>query len=79
MNRRFLAGYLHFKDEPKVKKLRDDVLKYNRMVRDLGLRDHQVGILRRLSVSFGSLPERYHGRKRLAGKHSACSFTAWAC
>ncbi|KZT11387.1 glycerol-3-phosphate O-acyltransferase [Laetiporus sulphureus 93-53] len=42
MNRRFLEGYLHFKDEPKVQKLRDDVLKYNRMVRDLGLRDHQV-------------------------------------
>lgn len=45
MNRRFLAGYLHFKDEPKVRKLRDDVLKYNRMVRDLGLRDHQVSSL----------------------------------
>ncbi|KZT68981.1 hypothetical protein DAEQUDRAFT_710861 [Daedalea quercina L-15889] len=42
LNRRFLEGYLHFKDEPKVKRLRDDVLKYNRMVRDLGLRDHQV-------------------------------------
>ncbi|KZT11385.1 uncharacterized protein LAESUDRAFT_747111 [Laetiporus sulphureus 93-53] len=42
LNRRFLEGYLHFKDEPKVQKLRTDVLKYNRMVRDLGLRDHQV-------------------------------------
>ena len=42
MNRRFLEGYLHFGDEPKVQKLRSDVLKYNRMVRDLGLRDHQV-------------------------------------
>ncbi|KAH9842807.1 glycerol-3-phosphate O-acyltransferase [Rhodofomes roseus] len=42
LNRRFLEGYLHFKDEPKVQKLRNDVLKYNRMVRDLGLRDHQV-------------------------------------
>jgi len=42
LNRRFLEGYLHFKDEPKVQKLRSDVLKYNRMVRDLGLRDHQV-------------------------------------
>ena len=46
LNRRFLAGYLHFQAEPKVKKLRDDVLKYNRMVRDLGLRDHQVGLER---------------------------------
>ncbi|KZT68983.1 hypothetical protein DAEQUDRAFT_670412 [Daedalea quercina L-15889] len=42
LNRRFLEGYLHFGDEPKVQKLRADVLKYNRMVRDLGLRDHQV-------------------------------------
>ncbi|KAH9934780.1 uncharacterized protein B0H18DRAFT_978214 [Fomitopsis serialis] len=42
LNRRFLEGYLHFKDEPKVRQLRADVLKYNRMVRDLGLRDHQV-------------------------------------
>ncbi|TFK92382.1 glycerol-3-phosphate O-acyltransferase [Polyporus arcularius HHB13444] len=42
LNKRFLQGYLHFKDEPKVQKLRDDVLKYNRLLRDLGLRDHQV-------------------------------------
>ncbi|OCH95524.1 glycerol-3-phosphate O-acyltransferase [Obba rivulosa] len=42
LNKRFLEGYLHFKDEPKVQKLREDVLKYNRLVRDLGLRDHQV-------------------------------------
>lgn len=33
---------MHFKDEPRVQKLRKDVLKYNRLVRDLGLRDHQV-------------------------------------
>ena len=42
LNKRFLEGYLHFKDEPKVQKLRADVLKYNRLLRDLGLRDHQV-------------------------------------
>ncbi|KAI0831214.1 glycerol-3-phosphate O-acyltransferase [Trametes gibbosa] len=42
LNKRFLQGYLHFKDEPKVQKLREDVLKYNRLLRDLGLRDHQV-------------------------------------
>lgn len=42
LNKRFLEGYLHFKDEPKIQKLRDDVLKYNRLLRDLGLRDHQV-------------------------------------
>ena len=43
LNKRFLEGYMHFKDEPKVQKLRTDVLKYNRLIRDLGLRDHQVG------------------------------------
>lgn len=42
LNRRFLEGYLHFKDEPKVRKLRADVLWYNRRLQDLGLRDHQV-------------------------------------
>ncbi|KZV88840.1 hypothetical protein EXIGLDRAFT_678483 [Exidia glandulosa HHB12029] len=42
LNKRFIEGYLHFKDEPRVQKLREDVIKYNRMVRDLGLRDHQV-------------------------------------
>jgi len=50
LNRRLLEGYVHFKDEPRVQRLREDVLKYNRLVRDLGLRDHQVslGILAKL-------------------------------
>ena len=42
MNKRFLEGYNHFKDEPRLQALRTNVLKYNRLVRDLGLRDHQV-------------------------------------
>ncbi|KAH7107845.1 glycerol-3-phosphate O-acyltransferase [Auriculariales sp. MPI-PUGE-AT-0066] len=42
LNKRFIEGYLHFKDEPRVQQLRADVIKYNRLVRDLGLRDHQV-------------------------------------
>lgn len=45
LNRRLLEGYTHFKDEPRVQKLRTSVLKYNRLVRDLGLRDHQVSII----------------------------------
>lgn len=45
LNRRFLRGYTHFKDEPRVQKLRTDVLKYNRLIRDLGIRDHQVRLL----------------------------------
>lgn len=36
---------MHFQHEPRVQKLRENVLKYNRAVRDLGLRDHQVGVL----------------------------------
>ncbi|KAJ6596859.1 glycerol-3-phosphate O-acyltransferase [Mycena vulgaris] len=42
LNRRLLEGYVHFKEEPQLQKVRKDVLKYNRLVRDLGLRDHQV-------------------------------------
>ncbi|KAJ7917102.1 hypothetical protein B0H13DRAFT_1608668 [Mycena leptocephala] len=42
LNRRLLEGYEHFKDEPRVQNLRKEVLKYNRLVRDMGLRDHQV-------------------------------------
>ncbi|KAF8212268.1 glycerol-3-phosphate O-acyltransferase [Mycena galopus ATCC 62051] len=42
LNRRLLEGYTHFKDEPQVQKAGKDVLKYNRLLRDLGIRDHQV-------------------------------------
>lgn len=42
LNRRFIQAYLQFKDEPKVKKLSQDVMKYNRILQDLGLQDHQV-------------------------------------
>ncbi|TCD69725.1 hypothetical protein EIP91_006492 [Steccherinum ochraceum] len=42
MNRRFLEGYTHYKDHPNVMKFRDDVAKYNRLLRDLGVRDHQA-------------------------------------
>lgn len=42
LNRRFISGYLEYKDEPKIKQLRNKVLKYNRRLQDLGIRDHQV-------------------------------------
>ncbi|CDO70806.1 hypothetical protein BN946_scf184798.g122 [Trametes cinnabarina] len=59
LNKRFLQGYLHFKDEPKVQKLRDDVLKYNRLLRDLGLRDHQVPMAQKAGwKTFGLLSYR---------------------
>lgn len=35
-------GYLKFKDEPRVMKLREDILRYNKMLKYAGLRDHQV-------------------------------------
>jgi glycerol-3-phosphate O-acyltransferase / dihydroxyacetone phosphate acyltransferase len=47
LNKRFITGYLHFKDEPRIQQLRDNVMKYNRLVRDLGLRDHQVSQAKR--------------------------------
>ncbi|KAI0341694.1 glycerol-3-phosphate O-acyltransferase [Trametopsis cervina] len=49
LNKRFLAAYQQFKDEPRVQKLKIDVLKYSRLVRDLGLRDHQVPGARKAS------------------------------
>ncbi|KAE8209006.1 hypothetical protein CF327_g6956 [Tilletia walkeri] len=42
LNRRFIMGYNKFKDEPRVGALKEDVLKYNRMLSAYGLRDHQV-------------------------------------
>ncbi|KAI0273558.1 glycerol-3-phosphate O-acyltransferase [Gloeopeniophorella convolvens] len=42
LNKRFLLAYSYFKDEPRIQALRAKVLKYNRLLRDLGLRDHQV-------------------------------------
>ncbi|KAF9005622.1 glycerol-3-phosphate O-acyltransferase [Cyathus striatus] len=59
LNKRLLEGYTHFKDEPRVQKLRTDVLKYNRLVRDLGLRDHQVPRAQKASwKTFGLLTYR---------------------
>lgn len=42
LNKRFIEGYLHYQDEPRVIALREHIIKYNRKLRDLGLRDHQV-------------------------------------
>ena len=43
LNKRLLEGYQHFQNEPRIQKLKEDVLRYNRSIRDLGLKDHQVG------------------------------------
>ena len=56
LNKRFLQAYLQFKDEPRIQQLKADVLKYNRRLRDLGIRDHQVPGARKASwKTFGLL------------------------
>lgn len=42
LNRRFIMGYNHYKDDPRVVKLRNSIVKYNRELYLLGIRDHQV-------------------------------------
>ncbi|WFD36733.1 hypothetical protein MCUN1_003620 [Malassezia cuniculi] len=42
LNRRFIMGYLEFKDDPLVIKLRESVMTYNKHLKQAGLRDHQV-------------------------------------
>ena len=44
LNRRFITGYLKYKDEPKVQKLKYQVLAYNHLLRLMGMRDHQVSL-----------------------------------
>lgn len=40
--RRFLYGFNIYKDDPRVKKIYRDVQEYNKMLMDMGLKDHQV-------------------------------------
>ena len=40
--RRLVTGYTHFKDDPRIINLRASVSEYNRKLRMLNLRDHQV-------------------------------------
>lgn len=42
MTRRLLAGYSKFKDEPRIRRLKDAVKRYNKMLYAIGLKDHQV-------------------------------------
>ncbi|PWN29985.1 hypothetical protein BDZ90DRAFT_215501 [Jaminaea rosea] len=42
LNRRFIIGYLKFKDDERIQKLKSDVLRYNKMLIYAGLKDHQV-------------------------------------
>lgn len=42
LNRRLVKGYTHYKDDPRIISLKKSVLVYNRQLRYLNLRDHQV-------------------------------------
>jgi len=41
-NRKLIMGYMQFKDHPKVVALRESVLTYNKHLKQVGIRDHQV-------------------------------------
>ena len=43
MNRRLLNGYLHFKDDPKIKNLSNEILHYNELLKINNIPDHLVG------------------------------------
>lgn len=42
LNRRLVKGYTHFKDDPRIVNLRKSIAAYNKQLRLLGIRDHQV-------------------------------------
>lgn len=42
LSKYFMEGYLRFQDEPKIIELRKRMRKYNRLLRDMGIADHQV-------------------------------------
>lgn len=42
LNRRLVKGYTHYKDDPRIVKLKKSVNDYNKQLWRLGLRDHQV-------------------------------------
>lgn len=42
LNRRFITGYNHFKDDARVIKLKEDVLSYNKDLYLMGIKDHQL-------------------------------------
>lgn len=42
LNRRLVKGYTHYKDDPRVVSLKKSVIDYNKQLRYLNIRDHQV-------------------------------------
>lgn len=56
INRNLLAGYTHYKDNPRIIELKKNVIDYNIKLKNLGLKDHQVELTNRSSIeSFGIL------------------------
>ena len=45
VTRRIIKGYLTFKDQPRIRKLMDAILEYNKVLKHLQLYDHQVSTL----------------------------------
>ena len=66
LNKRFLHGYSVFKDEPRLQALLSNVLMYNRLLQDLGLRDHQVSPTTGFGHGSGLIPTK--GAKSSKGK-----------
>ena len=71
LNKRFLKAYLQLKDEPRVQRLCRDVLKYNRLLRDLGLRDHQVRTVHIPEKQASQLAPRSRVHAKPVGSHLA--------
>ncbi|PQE33903.1 putative CTR1 suppressor protein [Rutstroemia sp. NJR-2017a WRK4] len=42
LNRRLVKGYTHYKDDPRIVALKKSVLDYNKQLRYMNLRDHQI-------------------------------------
>jgi glycerol-3-phosphate O-acyltransferase/dihydroxyacetone phosphate acyltransferase len=55
LSKRFMEGYLHYQDEPRIQALRTRVIKYNRLLRDMGISDHQVERASNRSIKSGLL------------------------
>lgn len=55
LNKRFIEGYLHYQHEPRIIELRTKIIAYNRLLRDMGLADHQVERATNRSVKSGVL------------------------
>ena len=68
LNRRFLHGYGVFKDEPRLQALLSNVLKYNRLLQDLGLRDHQVSPSARFRHGLGLITTKVSMAQRASWK-----------